>query len=86
MHMPETPRHSVSVAGAVRDEHGRFLAIRRRDNGAWQLPGGILELDETLEDGLRREVLEETGILVEPDHLTGVYKHMLRGIIAMVFA
>ncbi|MGW0367176.1 NUDIX hydrolase [Streptomyces sp. NPDC002990] len=80
-----TPRHSVSVAGAVVRDDGRLLAIRRADNGAWELPGGVLELEETPEDGLRREVLEETGIHVEVDELTGVYKNIAVGVVALVF-
>ncbi|GHD17329.1 hypothetical protein GCM10010313_46540 [Streptomyces violarus] len=65
-------------------EDGRLLAIRRADNGTWQLPGGILELDETPEAGVAREVLEETGIHVEVDELTGVYKNLTRGIVSPV--
>ncbi|MEU4094892.1 NUDIX domain-containing protein [Streptomyces sp. NPDC026673] len=80
-----TPLHSVSVAGAVVREDGRLLAIRRADNGAWELPGGVLELDEAPEDGVKREVWEETGIHVEVDQLTGVYKNTARGIVALVF-
>lgn len=80
-----TPLHSVSVAGAVVDEDGRFLTIKRADNGAWELPGGVLELDESLEDGVRREVYEETGIRVEVGSLCGVYKNMACGIVALVF-
>jgi ADP-ribose pyrophosphatase YjhB (NUDIX family) len=80
-----SPRHSVSVAAAVIDDRGRALAIRRRDNGHWEPPGGVLELGETIHDGLRREVAEETGLLVEPDALTGVYKNMTHGIVALVF-
>ncbi|MBJ7906414.1 NUDIX domain-containing protein [Streptomyces sp. DSM 110735] len=80
-----SPLHSVSVAGVVVREDGRLLAIRRADNGAWQLPGGILELDETPEAGVAREVLEETGIHVEVDELTGIYKNLPRGIVALVF-
>ena len=82
---PSTPLHSVSVAGAVIREDGRMLAIRRRDNGTWEPPGGVLELDETPEDGVVREVLEETGIHIEVEQLTGVYKNMARGIVALVF-
>ncbi|MEV7753997.1 NUDIX hydrolase [Streptomyces griseofuscus] len=66
-------------------EDGRLLAIRRADNGTWELPGGILELDETPETGVAREVLEETGIRVEVDELTGVYKNLTRGVVALVF-
>ena len=80
-----SPRHSVSVAAAVVDQAGRLLAVRRRDNGHWEPPGGVLELDETIPAGLVREVREETGLEVEPETLTGVYKNMRRGIIALVF-
>jgi ADP-ribose pyrophosphatase YjhB (NUDIX family) len=48
-------------------------------------PGGVLELNETVEDGLRREAREETGLDIEPIALTGVYKNMTRGIVALVF-
>ncbi|WP_329278343.1 NUDIX hydrolase [Streptomyces sp. NBC_00691] len=80
-----TPLHSVSVAGAVVRDDGRLLAIRRADNGTWELPGGVLELTEAPEAGVAREVLEETGIQVEVDELTGVYKNTTRGIVALVF-
>lgn len=66
-------------------EDGRLLAIRRADNGTWELPGGVLELSEAPETGVAREVLEETGIHVEVDELTGVYKNTTRGIVALVF-
>ncbi|QFY13701.1 NUDIX domain-containing protein [Nonomuraea phyllanthi] len=78
-------RHSVSVAGVVVDDAGRALLTRRADNGEWQAPGGVLEIGETITDGVRREVLEETGLIVEPLGLTGVYKNMARGIVALVF-
>lgn len=80
-----TPLHSVSVAGVVVREDGRLLAIRRADNGTWELPGGVLELTEAPEEGVVREVWEETGIRVEVDELTGVYKNTTRGIVALVF-
>lgn len=80
-----TPKHSVSVAGAVVREDGRILVIQRADNGKWELPGGVLEVDEAPEEGARREVLEETGVKVEVERLTGVYKNMVRGIVALVF-
>ena len=84
--MTESPRHSVSVAAAIFDESGEnVLLIKRRDNGKWEPPGGVLELDETIEDGLRREVREETGADIDIGPLTGVYKNMARGIVALVF-
>ena len=81
----DTPKHSVSVAAVITDDQGRALLIQRRDNGHWEPPGGVLELGETIEDGLRRETREETGLDVEPIALTGAYKNMTRGIIALVF-
>jgi 8-oxo-dGTP diphosphatase len=83
--MADDHRHSVSVAGVVVDDHGRALVIKRRDNGRWEAPGGILEHGETIEDGLRREVFEETGLKVEPEALTGVYQNIPRKIVALVF-
>ncbi|MYW04513.1 NUDIX domain-containing protein [Streptomyces sp. SID3343] len=80
-----TPRHSVSVAGAVVRADGKLLMIRRRDNGRWEPPGGVLELEETVEAGVEREILEETGVSVEVERLTGVYKNMPRGIVALFF-
>jgi 8-oxo-dGTP diphosphatase len=82
--MTGTPRHSVSVSAAIiRD--GKVLAIQRRDNEHWEPPGGVLELDEAIDAGLRREVREETGLDIQPLRLTGVYKNMVRGIVALTF-
>ena len=80
-----SPRHSVSVAAVITDDHGRALLIQRQDNHRREPPGGVLELGETIPDGLRREVREETGLDIEPVTLAGVYKNMPRGIIALVF-
>lgn len=83
--MDHDSRHSVSVAGVIVDDRRRALLIQRRDNGHWEAPGGVLELEEDVVSGLRREVREETGLDVEPELLTGVYKNMARGIVALVF-
>jgi 8-oxo-dGTP diphosphatase len=83
--MADAARHSVSVAAVVVDDQDRALLIRRRDNGHWEPPGGVLELGEEIVDGLRREVAEETGLDIEPSALTGVYKNMSQGIVALVF-
>ncbi len=81
-----TPRHSVSVAGVILDATAtQVLLIQRRDNYQWEPPGGVLELDETIEDGLRREIVEETGAEVDVLALTGVYKNMTRGIVNLVY-
>jgi 8-oxo-dGTP diphosphatase len=46
--------------------------------GWWSLPGGVLETGETLADGVRREVLEETGLVVEPQQMIEVFERIMR--------
>jgi ADP-ribose pyrophosphatase YjhB (NUDIX family) len=82
---PPAPVHSVSVAGVVVREDGRVLVIRRADNGRWEPPGGVLERGESIEDGVVREVYEETGIKVRVERLSGVYKNMAVKVVALVF-
>lgn len=79
----DLPLHSVSVTGVVRREDGRILAIQRVDDGRWVPPGGVLEMGETPQQGVVREVLEETGVRVEPLRLTGVYKNMRLGVVSL---
>ncbi|SPM30518.1 NUDIX hydrolase [Mycobacterium terramassiliense] len=83
--MGNTPKHSVSVAGIVVRDDGLVLVIRRDDNDHWEAPGGVLELHESFEDGVRREVLEETGLDVTVERLSGVYKNLTHGIVALVY-
>ncbi|MGY1804760.1 NUDIX domain-containing protein [Blastococcus sp. SYSU D00922] len=62
------------VGAVVVDDAGRLLLIRRGHDphaGLWSLPGGRVEDGETLEQAVRREVLEETGLAVEVGELVG---------------
>ncbi len=52
----------VGARGVVRDGADRVLLIRRADNGYWSIPGGAMELGESIEDCAIREVWEETGL------------------------
>lgn len=81
----ELPRHSVSVTGVVMRGDGQVLVIKRADDGRWVPPGGVLELDETPEQGVVREVFEETGVEVKPVRLIGVYKNMKLGVVSLAF-
>ncbi|BDB43302.1 NUDIX hydrolase [Mycobacterium kiyosense] len=83
--MAATPKHSVSVAGIVVRDDDRVLVIKRDDNGHWEAPGGVLELNESFEAGVQREVLEETGLAVTVERITGVYKNLAHGIVALVY-
>jgi len=67
-------RPVVGVAAAARSPDGRWLLVRRTDNGQWALPGGTLEWGETLRQAAVRELREEAG--VDRAHLgplVGVY-------------
>jgi ADP-ribose pyrophosphatase YjhB (NUDIX family) len=61
------------VTAFVQDKAGRLLLIRRTDNDLYAIPGGALELGETLTQTVQREVMEETGIAVNVTGLIGVY-------------
>jgi 8-oxo-dGTP pyrophosphatase MutT (NUDIX family) len=61
------------VVAAVRDTGGRILLTRRVDNDLWVMPGGRIELDETIAQAAVREVSEETGIEVEVTGFAGIY-------------
>lgn len=61
------------AAGMIRDENGCVLLQRRRDNGLWGFPGGLLELGESATSSVIREFREEVGLDVEPKRLVGVY-------------
>ncbi|MCU0493957.1 MAG: NUDIX domain-containing protein [Chloroflexaceae bacterium] len=63
----------VRVAGFIRDDSGKVLLCRRADVMLWDLPGGTIELDETPATGLVRELRQETGLIIEPNRLIGVY-------------
>lgn len=69
----------MTCAGCVvLDDSGRVLMQRRGDaQGPWGLPGGAMELGETLEETAVRETREETGLDVRPDELLGVYTRPL---------
>ncbi len=73
---PKAPKATSivpSTTAVVQDEGGRIVLVRRKDNGFWALPGGGMEPGESIEDTAVREVLEETGLVVEVTGLIGVY-------------
>ncbi len=57
----------------VTDERGRILMIRRTDNGNWALPGGAIDLGESMAQAAVRETLEETGVECTVTGLAGIY-------------
>lgn len=63
----------VAAGAAVLDDEGRLLLQRRVDNGLWSMPGGVMEMTESLPEAAVREVREETGYEVEVTGLVGTY-------------
>jgi 8-oxo-dGTP diphosphatase len=75
---PESPLVGV---GAIIIENGRVLLVKRGHAplvGEWSIPGGVLEVGETVREAAVREALEETSLTVEPAELLGVYDRLLR--------
>ena len=64
-----------SVSAVIFDRRGRLLLQQRSDGGQWGLPGGSVEIGESLDDAVAREVHEETGLIVRPRRVVGVYSH-----------
>lgn len=64
----------VAVGGVITRGNKILLGKRRDepDRYKWAIPGGKLELNETIEEGLKREMLEETGLTVEVENLLGI--------------
>jgi len=66
------------IMAVVRDEAGRVLAARRRDDDLFDVPGGYCDLGETTTAAAIREVREETGLDVQPQRVIGVYSENMR--------
>jgi ADP-ribose pyrophosphatase YjhB (NUDIX family) len=64
-----------SVAAIVTNADGHVLLQRRSDNGLWGLPGGGVEIGESVSTAIVREVREETGLTVQIERLVGVYSN-----------
>jgi 8-oxo-dGTP diphosphatase len=77
----EYPERPVVGVGGVVIEQGKALLIRRGGEplkGEWSIPGGTLEVGETLEEGTRRELEEETGLRVRVVELIEVFERIFR--------
>jgi ADP-ribose pyrophosphatase YjhB (NUDIX family) len=77
---PEAPLVGV---GAIIIEDNRVVLVKRAHpplQAQWSIPGGVLEVGELVREAAVREAREETGLIVEPGELLGVYDRILRDV------
>ena len=79
-----SPRHIVSAAVVALDDDGRLLLVRSPLRG-WEMPGGQVEIGESLEAAARREVHEESGIEVDDLVFCGVFQSLEKSIVNVLF-
>lgn len=79
------PSHRVGAFAVIFDDQRRALISRRVDNGYYNLPGGGVDPDESVTEGLVREIREETGLEAEAGRLIGVYSKPQKHEIVLVF-
>ncbi len=75
------PHYQLTVVIGLMERENKILIVRRHDpehvqwHHRWEFPGGKIELHETPVDALRREVKEETGLIINSERLLGVATH-----------
>jgi 8-oxo-dGTP diphosphatase len=73
------PTHIVSVGGLIENHEGKILMVKSPDRG-WEIPGGQVEVGETLTEALKREIKEETGIDIKVGNLIQVSSNIGIGV------
>lgn len=97
----ERPRHLCPACGHIvylnprlvvaafpETDAGEIVLIRRGfepGRGLWAQPGGFLEIDETPTEGTVRETLEETGLVIEPGEIIGLYARLEAAVIVLAY-
>lgn len=80
------PKYIVSVSAFVTNDAGEVLLVKNEHReDTYEMPGGRVEYGESLITAVKREVIEETGVEVEIDGVTGVYHNISRDIVCIVF-
>lgn len=80
------PKHIVAVSAWLTNDHHETLLVKTRwRSDTWELPGGQVEEGEALDKAVSREVLEETGITMQPLGITGVYYNATNQVLSVVW-
>ena len=83
--MPDNLNHFRIGVNALIIDDGHVLLAHRRDIDWWNLPGGGMEIGETVEEALCREVREETGLEIQIERLVGVYSKPQKQEVVLTF-
>lgn len=79
-------KNLVAVAAYAENNLSEVLLVRTHSKqDSWDLPGGVVEEKEPLHEAIQREVLEETGIHIQPLGVTGVYMNQSSGVLMILF-
>jgi 8-oxo-dGTP diphosphatase len=80
------PKHIIAFSAYVTNENGEALLVRTHwRSDTWEPPGGQVEEGESLDEAVCREIEEETGILISPIGITGVYYNATKHLLSVVF-
>ena len=82
--MPHAPKHIVAVSARVTNAAGDILMVRSPKRG-WELPGGQVEIGESLTDALKREIQEESGVRAQVGRLLSVRSNLSSAIVIFCF-
>ena len=84
--LPNDKTFLVAVKGFILNSKKEILLLQVseddisvRDRGKWNLPGGLVEFNEDLEEALRREIIEETGLVITPGKFIGLDEFFYQG-------
>lgn len=82
----EHPKHIIAVSAYVTNEKGEALLVKTHwRSDTWEAPGGQVEEGEPLDKAVCREIVEETGIVIRPIGITGVYYNATMNLLSVVF-
>ncbi|GAA3405878.1 NUDIX hydrolase [Paenibacillus hodogayensis] len=82
----EHPKHIVAVSALLMNPQNEVLLLRTHwRSDTWEMPGGNVEVGESLDKAVCREFLEETGITIRPIGITGVYYNATKHVLSVVF-
>jgi 8-oxo-dGTP diphosphatase len=80
------PKHIIAVSAFITNEHEEVLLVKTHlRTDTWECPGGQVEEGEALDKAVCREVFEETGVVINPLGITGVYYNATKQLLSVVF-